>query len=245
MSTSTTPARRRATRATIAIAMKAKMPAHRRRATTQPVMRRRRIERRRRRVARWRRRVVRQRRLDDKRRKRRHKWGVARCNNQMAKKRSRQSREAESAAARQQGRRDSQLANKRQTGGEAYKTNGRGGVSGQEAAEHREDKRQRRTAAQREASRQPAGGASIGEIRASTIVVVNPLARRATTAAMQTSCGCSDRCSGWCDKRLTWNYDHRWLYVVGVWNSLLASKGGRIFLIVQAERGVATSRLRT
>ena len=78
----------------------------------------------------------------------------------MAKKRSRQSREVESAAEQQQGQRDNQLANKRQTGGEAYKTNGRGGVSGQEAAERREDERQRRPAARREASRQPAGGAS-------------------------------------------------------------------------------------
>jgi hypothetical protein len=39
----------------------------------------------------------------------------------MAKKRLRQSCEVESAAARQQGQRDNQLANKRQTGGEAYK----------------------------------------------------------------------------------------------------------------------------
>jgi len=42
------------------------------------------------------------------------------CDNQMAKRRSRQSREAESLAARQQGQRDNQLANKRQTGGEVY-----------------------------------------------------------------------------------------------------------------------------
>ena len=73
--------------------------AHWRRAATQPVMRRRRFERRR-----WR--VARQRRLEDERRRRRDKWGVASCNNQMAKKRSRQSREAELAAAQQQGRRD-------------------------------------------------------------------------------------------------------------------------------------------
>jgi len=77
-------------------------------------MRRQRVERRRRRVAR-------QRRLEDEWRRRRNKWGVVSCDNQMAKKRSRQSREAESAAAQQQGRRDNQLANKRQTGGEAYK----------------------------------------------------------------------------------------------------------------------------
>jgi hypothetical protein len=117
---------------------------------------------------------------------------------------------------RQQGRCDNQLANKRQTGGEAYKTNGRGGVSGQEAAERWEDERRRLPAARREASRQPAGGASgasssssasfhsrrdggaapreipsdgggsdvfrvvrelgIGKIRASTVVVVDPLA---------------------------------------------------------------------
>ena len=209
----------------VAIAMTAKMPAHRRWATTQPVMRRQRVERRRRRIAR-------QRRLEDERRRQRDKWGVASCNNQMAKKRSRQSREAELAAARQQVRRDNQLANKRQTGGEAYKTNGRGGVSGQEAAERREDKRRRWPAARREASRQPAGGASgasepssasfppprdggappkipsngggsdvscvvrefgIGEICASTVVVVDPLtslpssppsdARRALLAA--------------------------------------------------------------
>ena len=52
---------------------------------------------------------------------------------------------------------------------------------------------------------------------------------------LRSSCGCSNRCGGWCDKKLTsviWNYDHRWLCVVGVWNSLLASKGGRIFSIV-------------
>jgi hypothetical protein len=72
----------------------------------------------------------------------------------------RQSCEAELAAALQQGRRDNQLANKRQTGGEAYKKNGRGGVSGQEAADRREDERRRRPAARREALQQPAGGAS-------------------------------------------------------------------------------------
>ncbi len=86
---------------------------------------------------------MRQRLLEDKRRWRRDKWGVASCDNHMAKKRSRQSCEAESAAERQQGQRDNQLANKRQTGGEAYKTNGRGGVSGQEAAERQENERQR------------------------------------------------------------------------------------------------------
>ena len=42
-------------------------------------------------------------------------------NNHTAKKRSKQSCEADAAAARQQGQRDNQLANKRQTGGEAYK----------------------------------------------------------------------------------------------------------------------------
>jgi len=78
----------------------------------------------------------------------------------MATKRMRQCHEAELAAALQQGQRDNQLANKRQTGGEAYKTNGRGGISGQEAAERREDERRRRPAAQCEASGQPAGGAS-------------------------------------------------------------------------------------
>ncbi len=52
---------------------------------------------------------------------------------------------------------------------------------------------------------------------------------------LQSSCGCSNMCGGWCDEKLTlviWNYNHRWLCVVGVWNSLLARKGGRIFLIV-------------
>ena len=53
----------------------------------------------------------------------------------MVKKGSRKSCEAESAAARQQGRRDSQLANKRQTGGEAYKK--------QKGGEASADKRQR------------------------------------------------------------------------------------------------------
>ena len=100
---------------------------------------------------------MRQRRLEDERRRRRDKWGAASCDNQMAKKRSRQSREAEAAAARQQGRCDNQLANKRQTGeaykrqtgGEASADRGSGAPRGREAA-----------AARREASRQPAGGAS-------------------------------------------------------------------------------------
>ena len=100
----------------------ASMSAHRQRATTQPVMRRRHIERRRRRVAR-------QRRLEDKRRRRHDKWGVVSCDNQMAKKRSRQSREAESASVQQQGRRNNQLANKRQMGGEAYKRQTEGEAS--------------------------------------------------------------------------------------------------------------------
>jgi len=39
--------------------------------------------------------IARQRRLEDERRWRRIKWGVASCDDQMAKKRSRQSREAE------------------------------------------------------------------------------------------------------------------------------------------------------
>ena len=68
--------------------------AHRRRATTQPVMRWRCAKRQRRRIAR-------QKRLEDERRRRRNKWGIASCDNQMVKKRSRQSREAESAASRQ------------------------------------------------------------------------------------------------------------------------------------------------
>jgi hypothetical protein len=62
-----------------------------------------------------RRRVARQRRLEDESRWRRDKWGIASCDNQMAKKRSRQSHEAKSAAARQQGQRDNQLVIKRQT----------------------------------------------------------------------------------------------------------------------------------
>ena len=72
-------------------------------------------------VERWRRHVARQRQLEDEWRRWRNKWGIVSCNNQMAKKRSRQSREAESAVVQQQGRRDNQLANKRQMGGEAYK----------------------------------------------------------------------------------------------------------------------------
>ena len=47
--------------------------------------------------------------------------GHASYDNQMAKKRSWQSCEAESAAAQQQRQHDNQLANKRQTGGEVYK----------------------------------------------------------------------------------------------------------------------------
>jgi hypothetical protein len=179
--------------------------AHRRRATTHPVMRRQHVERRR-----WC--IARQRRLEVERRQRRDKWGVASCDNLMAKKRLRQSREAEWVAARQQGRRDNQLANKRQREGRRTRgkqegrhqgTTGGGAPRGQEAA-----------AARREASRQPAGGASrasssssasflprqdggpfenpnnggnsdvscvirefgIGKIRASTVVVVDPLA---------------------------------------------------------------------
>ena len=49
---------------------------------------------------------MRQSRLEDERRRRRDKWGIATCDNQMAKKRSRQSCEAEAAAAQQQGRHD-------------------------------------------------------------------------------------------------------------------------------------------
>ena len=64
---------------------------------------------------------MRQRWLEDERWRRLNKWGVASCNNQMANKWLRQSCEAELAAAQQQGRRDNQLANKRQTGGEVYK----------------------------------------------------------------------------------------------------------------------------
>ena len=33
---------------------------------------------------------------------------------------------------------------------------------------------------------------------------------------LQSSCGCSDRCGGWCDEKLTSvirNYDHRWLWL--------------------------------
>jgi hypothetical protein len=44
---------------------------------------------------------------------------------------------------------------------------------------------------------------------------------------LRSSCGCSDRCGGWCDEKLTWvirNYEHRWLCVVGVWNSRLAKQ---------------------
>jgi hypothetical protein len=53
---------------------------------------------------------------------------------------------------------------------------------------------------------------------------------------LQSSCGCSNRCGGWCDKKLTLvirNYESPVvvLCVVGVWNSLLAN-GGRIYLIV-------------
>ena len=74
--------------------------------TTQPVVRRRHVERRRRRVAR-------QRWLEDERWQRHDKWGLASGDNQMTKKRPRQSREVEVGAAGQQGRRDNQLANKR------------------------------------------------------------------------------------------------------------------------------------
>jgi len=74
--------------------------AHRQRATTQPVA------------------VMRP---EDERRRRCDKWGVASCDNQLAKKRLRQSCKAESATEQQQGQHDNQLANKRQTGGEAFK----------------------------------------------------------------------------------------------------------------------------
>jgi hypothetical protein len=47
--------------------------------------------------------------------------GVESCDNQMVKKRLRQSCEAKVAAAQQQRQRNNQLANKRQMGGEAYK----------------------------------------------------------------------------------------------------------------------------
>jgi hypothetical protein len=94
-----------------ACASTATTSVHWRRATTQPVMRRGRAERRRRRIARQ----------TEVARGREAVVGIASCDNQMAKKRSGQSRKAESVAARQQGRRNNQLANKRQTGGEAYK----------------------------------------------------------------------------------------------------------------------------
>ena len=112
-----------------ACALTATTSAHRQRATTQPVMRRQRVERRR-----WR--IVRQRRLKDKRRQRHDKWSVVSCNNQMAKKRSRQSRKAESLAGQQQGRRNNQLENrevsadKRQTGAEASADKRRWGLIG-------------------------------------------------------------------------------------------------------------------
>ena len=89
---------------------------------TQPVVRRRHVKRRRQRVAK-------QRQLEDERRLRRNKWGVARCDNQMAKKNSRKSRKAEAVAAGQQERRNNQLANKRQTGSEAYNRQTGGEVS--------------------------------------------------------------------------------------------------------------------
>jgi len=60
--------------------------------TTQPVVRLQHVERRRRHV-------TRQMQLEDERRRRCNKWGVASCDNQMGKKRSRHSREAEVAAA--------------------------------------------------------------------------------------------------------------------------------------------------
>jgi hypothetical protein len=50
---------------------------------------------------------------EDERRRRCDKWGVASCDNQLAKKRLRQSCKAESVTKQQQGRRDNQLANKR------------------------------------------------------------------------------------------------------------------------------------
>ncbi len=84
-----------------------------------------------RREARW---------LEDESRRRRNKWGVASCNNQMAKKRSRQSCEVELVAARQQGRRDNQLANKRQMGGEAYKRQ----TGGEASADKRRRSNQRK-----------------------------------------------------------------------------------------------------
>ena len=53
---------------------------------------------------------------------------------------------------------------------------------------------------------------------------------------LRSSCGCSDRCGGWCNKKLTLvirNYESPVvvLCVVRVWNFLLAN-GGRIYLIV-------------
>ena len=67
----------------------ARTSAHRQQATTQLVMRWQCVERRR-----WR--ITRQRRLEDKRQRRCNKCGIVSCNNQMAKKRSRQRRDAES-----------------------------------------------------------------------------------------------------------------------------------------------------
>jgi hypothetical protein len=158
--------------------------------------------------------------------------------------------------------------------GRRQRTRGGGAPRGREAA-----------AARREASRQPAGGASgasssfsayspprrdggapreipsddggsdfsrvvrefgIGEIRASTVVVVDPLASppsspRRTRGApfwrrrrpLRSSCGCSDSCGGWCDEKLTSvirNYESPEVLEFG--EEFLLAKGGRIFLIV-------------
>ena len=96
----------------------ARTSVHRQQATTQPVMRRRCVERRR-----WR--VARQRRLEDERRRRCDKWGIVSCNNQMAKKRLRQRREAESGFGATTGA-TQQPAGKQEA-------NRRGGINVQEA----------------------------------------------------------------------------------------------------------------
>ena len=79
----------------------------------------------------------------------------------------------------------------------------------------------------------------IGKICESTIVIVDPLASPPSSplsdaqlallaATAPAACGCSDRCGGWCDEKLTSvirNYKSPVvLCVVGVWNSLLAKE---------------------
>ncbi len=152
--------------------------------------------------------------------------------------------------------------------GGIQEANVRGGVSGQEAAERREDKRWRRHDVRRcnnqpEAPAEPpppppppsypAGMAALARTLATAAAATSPASSASSALAksarpplssltplhcrrrhprrmhgvpfwrrrrpLRSICGCSDRCSGWCDEKLTSVIR---CVLSGVWNSLLA-----------------------